>query len=70
MSKRVIVTMQHVREAGLCVRGAKVWFERQGLDFASFLRNGMPLAEVDKIGDALAHRVAAHVRKKMEEGGV
>ena len=35
----LIVTIAHVRAAGLCVNGSRAWFTRHGLDFRAFLRD-------------------------------
>lgn len=60
------VTIQDIRQAGHCVRGAKTWFEAHGLDFPKFLREGMSEGELLATGDALAAEV---IRKKHERHG-
>ena len=51
------VTIGDVRAAGHCVRGAKDWFGRHGLDFRAFLRDGIEEDEFLTKGDALARRI-------------
>lgn len=41
----MIVTVKHMRAAGVC-RRARFWFEEQGLDWKDFVRNGI---EADKL---------------------
>lgn len=57
-----IVTIEHVRQTKLCVRGAKMWFSRCGLDFAHFLREGYPASVIEGTGDALGKAVAQRAR--------
>lgn len=62
MEPRVIVKMEHVRAARLCSRGARAFFERHGLDWRQFLREGIPASELAATGDALALRVVEVAR--------
>lgn len=59
----VIVTIDHVRGAGMCTRGARAWAASHGIDYVDFLRNGLP-AEVLESKDALGQRVAAFARQQ------
>lgn len=58
------VTIDDVRRSGHCVRGAKDWFDRHGLDFRAFLRDGIDEAEFLTNGDALAERIVAMKRAR------
>lgn len=51
------ITMDDIRAAGHCVRGVKEWFERHGLDFRLFLREGISEEEFLASGDSLARRI-------------
>lgn len=62
MSTEIVVTIAHVREAGLCSRGAKMWFERNQLDFRHFLQHGYPVSVIEETGDALGLLVAKVAR--------
>ena len=67
MSMDVIVTITHVRAAGLCVHGARTWFARHGLDFRAFLTQGLPASILLATGDAMAARVVEVARQGREE---
>lgn len=60
--------MRDVRDAGLCVRGARVWFTKHGLDFKNFVVNGIVVEEVQAVSrnDAFAVRVIEQARKRTE----
>lgn len=71
----IIVTMEHVRAAGipgarvLCAPGIRLWAQRHGIDVRQFCREGMPIEEVERLGDAFARRVAAIARSRAGDGG-
>jgi hypothetical protein len=50
--------MAHVRKAKMCSKGARRFFERHGLDWHLFLKEGLDAATVRATGDAMAIRVA------------
>lgn len=54
----VKVTMRHVRQAAMCSRGARAFFQRHGLDWNTFLRAGLDAKVIRATGDAMATRVA------------
>lgn len=54
----VIVTMRHVRQARLCARGARAFFQRHGLDYSRFVSCGLPAEQIRATGDAQALLVA------------
>lgn len=56
------ITIDHVRAAGLCVNGSRSWFARHGLDFRSFLREGLTAEALLATGDAMALRVVQYAR--------
>lgn len=53
----LIITIRHVRAAGMCPPGARPWFKRHNLDFKRFMKEGMPAEELLATGCALAARV-------------
>lgn len=57
----VIITIDDIRKAGHCARGAKNWFDQQGLDFRDFLKNGITATQMLATGDAQGEQVV--VRK-------
>lgn len=67
MSSGVMVTVAHLREAKLCSRGAKQWFDRNGMDFKAFLIEGLPVETVEAIGDSLGALVAKIARDEAAE---
>jgi len=67
VTEDVIIHSRHLREAGMCARGAKQWFRLHGLDFNSFLAFGIPAATVEALGDALGNKVAAVAREEAED---
>ena len=60
----LIVTITHVRAAGLCVNGSRVWFARHGLDFRAFLRDGLDADTLLATNDAMAKRVVDCARQR------
>ena len=62
----MIVTIDDVRAAGLCVNGTRVWFARHDLDFRAFLREGCTAETLLATGDAMALRVVEHARIRLE----
>lgn len=63
MSDDPIITIQDVRNCGLCVWGARAWFERHGLNFRHFIRHGIRASEVLKTGDGYAQQVVERARR-------
>jgi hypothetical protein len=64
----VIVTIEHVRAAHLCARGARKWFSRYGLDYSYFLNHGYPVAVIENTGDEFG-KIVADVARKDTAGG-
>lgn len=63
MSSEIVVRIEHVRSAKLCMRGVRQWFVRYGFDWRDFLENGLPISSVEATGCPLGARVAAEARK-------
>ena len=55
----ILVRIEDVRAAGLCVSGARQWFASNGLDFREFLKEGLPAPVLAALGDSLADRAIA-----------
>lgn len=53
----MIITISHLRNAGMCARVARVWGARNGFDWQEFLDHGIPEEDLLATGDALAVRV-------------
>lgn len=58
------ITIGDVRASRHCVKGAREWFERHGLDFKDFVRNGIPESTFVGTGCSLAARVVAEKNKR------
>lgn len=66
----LIITKAHLRSVpglrdrrGYCLRLTRVWFDRHGLDFRAFLREGIPALILEETGDAFALRLVRHARE-------
>lgn len=62
MTQEVKVKMRHVREAKMCSRGARAFFENHGLNWNEFLKDGIDAAKLEATGDAMAIEVAKVAR--------
>ena len=62
------VTMAHIREAQICMRGARAWFPKHGFSWNDFIENGISAEELESTGDPLAFRATAVARKDVENG--
>ena len=62
MTDDVILRMEHIRRARMCSRGSRAFFERHGLDWQRFLREGIPASELLATGDAMANQVVEVAR--------
>lgn len=51
------IVMRDIRAAKMCSRGARRFFERHGLDWQDFLKNGIEHKKLAGTGDAMAIRV-------------
>jgi hypothetical protein len=64
----VVVHVRHVRAAGLCGPGLLQWYRgRDRAQLRRFCREGLPVEEVEAIGDHFAHQVAAQARREQSE---
>jgi hypothetical protein len=66
----MVVTMQHLRtipyfgrRPGFCLRGARAWFERHGLDFRAFVREGIDAELLLATGDGMARALVEWARQ-------
>lgn len=60
----VIVRVDDLHSVGYCNRGARVFFAKHGLDWAVFVRDGLPVEVFEATGDAMALRLAEFSRDK------
>jgi hypothetical protein len=68
------VHMRHARAAKitgrgvLCAPSVRLWFEQHELDYRRFLRDGLPVEDVEATGDAFALRACALAREESSRG--
>ena len=62
------ITVGDIRAAGHCVAGARRWFSGYGLNFATFLREGISVDEFLATGDQLAQDVVKRKRERRTDG--
>jgi hypothetical protein len=72
----VIVRLEHLRlprgfgrRRGYCVRGARAWFERHGLDWEAFKREGIDSAALLATCDAFALALVEAVEAQQQDEG-
>lgn len=65
----LIVTLEHLHSvpnrrgsAGLCHSVSRKWMAEHGLDWLSFVRNGILASELEATGDAIALDLVEHAR--------
>lgn len=60
----IIVHRHHLDEITprYCARGSRRWAARIGLDWAAFVRDGIPADDLERTGDAMAIKLAGYVR--------
>lgn len=66
MTKPVTVTMSDVRKCCMCSRGARVFFDHHNLDWSKFLKEGLPVEEIEATGDVMALKVAEVARGRQQ----
>jgi len=65
----IVVTMRHVRAAGLCGQGVRAWFSQHDrVLLRTFCRDGLPVETLEARGDAFAMKVAAIARQEASDG--
>lgn len=71
----MIVTIQHVHTVptwtgrqGYCHGQARVFCERHGIDWLTFVREGIDAQQLLDTGDALAIRLVEHARQEVAHG--
>lgn len=62
----MIVTMRDIRAAKMCSRGARKFFERHGLDWSAFVKQGVPAEKLAATGDAMALQVVEVARGRQK----
>jgi hypothetical protein len=61
----VKITIQHLRQAGYCVRGTKAVCKRHGIDWDAAVRaGGLDVEQVQHIDDAMIQRLIEVARER------
>jgi hypothetical protein len=60
------VTMQDVRAAKMCARGARAFLLSHGVEWSDFLKNGVSADLLIRTGDAMAMRVVEVARGRQQ----
>ena len=59
-----LVRLEHCRRLGYCARGMREFLRRHGLDWEQFRREGLPAAQIEATGDAMAIAAARLAREE------
>lgn len=64
--KDLIITIRDFREIGVCPK-SRYWFEKHGLDWRDFVKNGISLETLRATGDQQSNvdRVEAAARRRL-----
>lgn len=69
MTERLIVTIQHLHtvptwttRTGYCAKQSRAFFAEHGLDWLTFVREGIDAEQLLATGNALAEHLVAHAR--------
>jgi hypothetical protein len=63
-----MIHVRHIRQAGICMNGARAWFKARGWSWAEFINEGRPACDFIATGDPLAMRPVEAARKEMNNG--
>lgn len=69
MANSDVVTMQDCTRGGHCPSGVRRWIHDQGFDFRDFMKNGLPLEQVEALHDGYADQIIARKRAREAAGG-
>lgn len=59
-----LLHIRHLRQAKLCMDGARKWFASRGWSWGDFVSNGRPVAEFEATGCPLAMRAVAKAHEE------
>ncbi len=65
---RPMLRVAHIRQAGLCLQGARAWFKRHGWSYNDFIRDGRPVEDFEETGCPLAQRAVKIAREEVAGG--
>lgn len=61
------VRIRHIRQAGYCASGTRVWFQRHNIDYTDFLKNGIDAEKILAVGDHLGTVVVEKARAEEQQ---
>lgn len=64
----LIVRVRHLRQADICMQGARAWFAARQWPWSDFVDNGRPEQDFIETGDPLALRTVEAARKEASRG--
>lgn len=64
----LVVHVRHMRQAKLCMKGTRVWFDQRGWSWADFVAGGRPAQDFIETGDPLAMRPVVAAQKESDSG--
>lgn len=56
------IYISDLRKSGMCARGSRAFFLRQGWDWQDFIKNGIDLKKVEKVNDLMVQQVVEYVK--------
>lgn len=63
-----LIYIRHIRQAKICMNGARAWFTAHNWPWQAFITNGRPAEDFIATGDPLAMRVVEAARLEAENG--
>lgn len=64
----ILLRHWHIRDAKLCMDGARVWFRQRGWPWGKFVAEGRPIQDFVETGCPLAARAVAVAEKEASRG--
>ena len=58
------VTVHDMRALKYCAHGSRAFAKRYGLDWSRFVRDGMPVSELQHVDDGMLKRVIEQAEKR------
>jgi hypothetical protein len=59
-----VIRVEHIRKAGYCNKGARVFCTRHGIDWADFVQNGIAFERVQHINDTMLQKLIEVAREQ------
>lgn len=56
---------EDLRAIRFCNKGSRDFFDRHGLDWAEFMKNGLPIELFEAIDDAMCQEVVMQARRRL-----